>query len=323
MVQIIELDIYIGKLLNNRYLIRDLIGKGNMSRVYLAEDTAKGGLPVVVKILSLKIVNQQMSQHFAKEIFIGAQLGRKSKHIIRVLSYGVTKEKTPFYVMEYLEGKNLKDFLKEQLLTISQFLVLCRQICLGLQCAHQGVRLKGEIYPIVHWDIKPENIFVSENSKKEAIVKILDFGIAKFITERSGMTVNAPDCFPEHSEQSEVLDVRSDIYSLGVVMFEMLTGKHPFQTTTSASCRRYQAHCFQTKYDLEEIISEVEIPQELKKLVMDCLAKEINKRPQTINQVLKILDMVQMNLNIDINNVELSKIPYLFATEIKPLIFKN
>lgn len=321
MVQIIEIDIYIGKLLNNRYLIRDLIGKGNMSRVYLAEDTAKGGMPVVVKILSLNLVNQQMSQHFAKEIFIGAQLGRKSKHIIRVLSYGVTEEKSPFYVMEYLEGKNLKDFLKEQILTISQFIAFCRQIGLGLQCAHQGVSLKGEIYPIVHWDIKPENIFVSENLQKEAIVKLLDFGIAKFITERSGMTVNAPYCSPEHSEEYEVLDVRSDIYSLGVVMFEMLTGKHPFQITTSASCGRYLEHCFQTQHDLEEILSEVAIPQELKKLVRDCLAKEINERPQNINQVLKILEMVQMKINANISNEQITKTSNLFNTEIKLFAF--
>ena len=94
-----ELDDYIGQFLNNRYLIIDLIGKGGMGKVYLAEDTAKGGMPIAVKILSLSLVNQQMSQRFAREIFIGAQLGRKSKHIVRILSYGVTEDKTPFYVM--------------------------------------------------------------------------------------------------------------------------------------------------------------------------------------------------------------------------------
>ncbi|MEH1888205.1 MAG: serine/threonine-protein kinase [Nostoc sp.] len=298
-----ELDDYIGQFLNNRYLIRDLIGKGGMGRVYLAEDTAKGGMPIAVKILSLSLVNQQMSQRFAREIFIGAQLGRKSKHIVRILNYGVTEDKTPFYVMEYLQGKNLKQILKIQPLTISKFLEICNQICLGLKCAHEGISLKGEIYPIVHRDIKPENIFISEDSKQGEIVKILDFGIAKFLTERSGMTLtdsfigSLPYCSPEHMEGRKLLDVRSDIYSLGVLMFEMLTGKHPFQTKSNSFGTWYQAHRFQMPPTVEEVNPQVKIPQILEKLLMSCLAKEISDRPQNINQILENLEKVNLQLN--------------------------
>ena len=298
-----ELDDYIGQFLNNRYLIRDLIGKGGMGRVYLAEDTAKGGMPIAVKILSLSLANQQMSQRFAREIFIGAQLGRKSKHIVRILSYGVTEDKTPFYVMEYLQGKNLKQILKIQPLTISKFLEICNQICLGLKCAHEGISLKGEIFPIVHRDIKPENIFISEDSKQGEIVKILDFGIAKFLTERSGMTLtdsfigSLPYCSPEHMEGRKLLDVRSDIYSLGVLMFEMLTGKHPFQTKSNSFGTWYQAHRFQMPPTVEEVNPQVKIPQVLEKLLMTCLAKEISDRPQNINQILEDLEKVNLQLN--------------------------
>ncbi|MEH1950648.1 MAG: serine/threonine-protein kinase [Nostoc sp.] len=300
-----ELDDYIGQFLNNRYLIRDLIGKGGMGRVYLAEDTAKGGMPIAIKILSLSLSNQQMSQRFAREIFIGAQLGRKSKHIVRILSYGVTEDKTPFYVMEYLQGKNLKQILKIQPLTISKFLEICNQICLGLQCAHQGISLKGEIYPIVHRDIKPENIFIAEDSKKGEIVKILDFGIAKFLTERSGMTLtdsfigSLPYCSPEHMEGRKLLDVRSDIYSLGVLMFEMLTGKHPFQTKSNSFGTWYQAHRFQMPPTVEEVNPQVKIPEILEKILMSCLAKEVSDRPQNVNQILEDLEKV----NAQVNNV--------------------
>ncbi|MEH2231384.1 MAG: serine/threonine-protein kinase [Nostoc sp.] len=303
--QKVELDDYIGHFLNNRYLIRDLIGKGGMGRVYLAEDTAKGGMPIAIKILSLSLSNQQMSQRFAREIFIGAQLGRKSKHIVRILSYGVTEDKTPFYVMEYLQGKNLKQILKIQPLTISKFLEICNQICLGLQCAHQGISLKGEIYPIVHRDIKPENIFIAEDSKKGEIVKILDFGIAKFLTERSGMTLtdsfigSLPYCSPEHMEGRKLLDVRSDIYSLGVLMFEMLTGKHPFQTKSNSFGTWYQAHRFQMPPTVEEVNPQVKIPEILEKILMSCLAKEVSDRPQNINQILEDLEKV----NAQVNNV--------------------
>src|SRR6056297_2166409 len=107
-----EKDVYIGKFLNNRYLIKDLIGKGGMGRVYLAEDLAKGRIQVAIKILVMSLETQKMSQRFAREIFIGAQLGRKSRNIVRILSYGMTDDKTPFYVMEYLQGINLKKIIQ-------------------------------------------------------------------------------------------------------------------------------------------------------------------------------------------------------------------
>lgn len=298
-----ELDTYIGKFLNNRYLIRDLIGKGGMGRVYLAEDVAKGGMAVAVKILSINLANQQLSQRFAREIFIGAQLGRKSTHIVRVLSYGVTEDKIPYYVMEYLQGKNLKQILKNETLKIPNILEICHQICLGLQCAHQGVSIKGEIFPVIHRDIKPENIFIIEDDSKDRIVKILDFGIAKFLTEGTGITLaesfigSLPYCSPEHMEGRKLLDVRSDIYSLGVLMFEMLTGKHPFQIKSNSFSDWYQAHRFEMPPMFENIAPQISIPKELKNLVMACLAKEVSDRPQDISQILVVLEQLQRKYN--------------------------
>ncbi len=298
-----ELDDYIGKFLNNRYLIRELIGRGGMGRVYLAEDAAKAGMPVAVKILSLSLDNQQMSQRFAREIFIGAQLGRKNKHIARVLSYGVTEDKIPFYVMEYLQGRNLKTAIKSKSLTISEFSEITYQICLGLECAHQGITLKDEVYPVLHRDIKPENIFIIEDAKQESIVKILDFGIAKFLTERAGMTLtesfigSLPYCSPEHMEGRKLIDVRSDIYSLGVMMYEMLTGKHPFYMKSNSFGNWYQAHRFQAPPTFKEVIPEVHIPKGLEELVMSCLAKEVKNRPQNMRKILDALDNIQRQQN--------------------------
>jgi eukaryotic-like serine/threonine-protein kinase len=298
-----ELDGYIGKFLNNRYLIRDLIGKGGMGRVYLAEDAAKAGMPVAVKILSLSLDNQQISQRFGREIFIGAQLGRKSKHIARVLSYGVTDDKVPFYVMEYLQGKNIKALIKSKSLSVTKSLEIIHQICLGLQCAHQGISLKGEIYPVLHRDIKPENIFIAEDSKQRDIVKILDFGIAKFLTERAGMTLtesfigSLPYCSPEHMEGRKLIDVRSDIYSLGVLMYEMLVGQHPFALKTNSFGDWYQAHKFQTPPAFKEINSDLTVPRELQELVMSCLAKEVKNRPQDMGKILNSLERIQQVLN--------------------------
>ncbi|AFZ02265.1 serine/threonine protein kinase [Calothrix sp. PCC 6303] len=305
----IDLDDYIGKFLNNRYLIRELIGRGGMGRVYLAEDTAKGGLPVALKILSLSLANQQMSQRFAREIFIGAQLGRKSKHIIKVLSYGLTDDKIPFYVMEYLQGTNLKKLIKSSPLDLSEFIKIITQICLGLQCAHQGINLKGEIYPVLHRDIKPENIFIAEDSKVGKVVKILDFGIAKFLTERAGMTLteafigSLPYCSPEHMEGRKLVDVRSDIYSLGVIMYEMLTGIHPFELTSNSFGNWYQAHRFQTPPDFSEIVPQLEIPDSLQRLVLSCLAKDVKNRPHNLRVILDKLEDIQKYLNGEVTHV--------------------
>ena len=301
----IEKDVYLGKFLNNRYLIKSLIGKGGMGRVYLAEDLAKGRIEVAVKILVMSLANEKISQRFAREIFIGAQLGRKSKNIVRVLSYGMTDDKTPFYVMEYLQGKNLKKIIKIQPLTIIKFIYISYQICLGLQYAHQGISLKGKIYPILHRDIKPENIFITEDFKKGENVRILDFGIAKFLTERSGNTLtdsfigSLPYCSPEHMEGRKLLDVRSDIYSLGVLMFEMLTGKHPFQTESNSFGSWYQAHHFQTPLPFEQVNPQVQIPLRLQTLVLSCLEKQVSDRPENISTILAALKQIKSDV---INN---------------------
>lgn len=334
-----NIDNYIGKIINNRYLIREMIGRGGMGKVYLAEDLSRGGMAVALKVLSLNLATQQMSQRFAREIFIGAQLGRKSKYIARVLSYGQTEDKVPFYVMEYLQGKNLKQLIKQSPLHVSEFLDIAIKICIGLKSAHQGITLKGEIYPILHRDIKPENIFITENNhnpdentgvKKTKAVKILDFGIAKFLTERAGMTLtesfigSLPYCSPEHMEGRKLVDVRSDIYSLGVLMYEMLTGKHPFALKTNSFGNWYQAHKFQQPPRFEEVNPKVIIPEDLQSLVMQCLAKEVKNRPENINVILGKLEQLKKQLDGElISNINSHLNYHTLPRTSQPLNAKN
>ncbi len=175
-----------------------------------------------------------MQQDFAREASTSAALSQKSVHIVRAYDYGVSEKGKPFYVMEYLCGKSLKDLIP---LPLPMFVTLSRQICLGLQCAHQGINIDGKICPLVHRDIKPANILVIPDPILGQLVKILDFGIAKFLNYASKVSTNRgfngtlPYCSPEQLD-GEKLDSRSDIYSLGVMMFEMLTGKKPWQPET-------------------------------------------------------------------------------------------
>ncbi|MEA5618058.1 serine/threonine-protein kinase [Cronbergia sp. UHCC 0137] len=320
-----EPDNYLGKLLNNRYLIKKLIGQGGIGSVYLAEDIGKGGITVALKIINLHLINQNISQRFGQEISIAAQLGRKSKNIVRVLSYGITDEKVLFYVMEYLEGKNLKQILRNQPLQISKFLEISQQICLGLHCAHQGVSIKGQNYPVIHSNIKPENIFIHENSKILEIVKILDFGVAKFIIERSGVTMNdyfiasLPYCSPEHIEGRKLLDVRSDIYSLGVLMFEMLTGKHPFWAKNNSFGAWYQMHRFQAPPEFSQVNHQVEIPPQLQKLVLHCLAKDVNERPQSISAIINDLASIKTEFEQSSLGSNSNKVTSTSLVNVEPL----
>ncbi len=289
-----ELDNNIGKLLNNRYLIRDLIGKGKVSRVYLAEDTAKGGTPVAIKILFFNLANRQIYQSFVQEIFIATQLGLRNNHIVRILGYGLTEteDKNPFYVMEYLPGKNLKSLIASRSLTLPKFLNICHQICLGLKSAHKGVTLQGKVYPIIHRNIKPENIFITDNFKKSGVVKILDFGIANFLVEHSHLKLteslfhNLPYYPPEDMERNKLLDVRSDIYSLGIIMYEMLFGKHPFDKINYNFINRYEANKSQNIDIFQGVNPQFNIPQILKELIVKCLDKNIDLRPKNIDDVI-------------------------------------
>jgi serine/threonine-protein kinase len=205
--------------------------------------------------------------------------------------------------MEYLRGRPLNRIIKKNYLTLPMFLEICEQICLGLHCAHQGVHLKGQIYPIVHRDIKPENIFINETGKKSEMVKILDFGIAKFLTETGGMTLtesfigSLPYSSPEHMEGKKYIDARSDIYSLGLLMFEMLTGKHPLHNNSQSFGTWYQIHHFKNPPKFAEVNPQVEVPEELQRLVIHCLAKDPNKRPQNVQEILDILNKIKTQLD--------------------------
>lgn len=287
-------DPNIDRLLAKRYLLRELIGTGAMGKVYRAKDILLGGVPVAVKFLSLSIHNQtiQLQERFEREAKTCALLGQKSIHIVRVMDYGVDENSTPFYVMEYLKGKSLSDVIRSETLSLARFLSLARQISLGLQCAHQGISINSKIFPIIHRDIKPSNVVIIPNSSFAELAKILDFGIAKLLQPDGDRTSYYMGTFayssPEQMEGNE-LDNRSDIYSLGVMMFEMLTGKMPLHASTDSFGGWYKAHHSASPRSFDSVNSKLKIPSELKNLVMSCLAKAPGDRPQSVSEIIQTL----------------------------------
>lgn len=289
-------DPNINRVLANRYQIVDILGQGSMGRVYEAKDILLGGVPVAVKFLSQTLLNQKMRDRFEREATTCALLGQRSIHIVRVTDYGVDDHEVPFYIMEYLKGDSLSEIISRQPLPLPRFLSLTRQICLGLQCAHQGIKIDGELCPIVHRDIKPSNIVISQDDSFGELAKVLDFGIAKLLqadsNQTNGFMGTLAYASPEQMEGQE-LDPRSDIYSLGVMMFQMLTGKMPLQADTHTFGGWYKAHHQFQPRSFDAANSNAKPPKALENLVMSCLAKSPKDRPQTATEVIRALEPLE------------------------------
>jgi len=211
-----------------RYKLLELIGEGGMGLVYLAEQQEPVRRNVALKIVKLGMDTKQVIARFEAERQTLAVLDHPN--IAHVFDAGTTEAGRPYFVMEYVEGMSITKYCDEQKLNIEERLELFRQVCEGVQHAHQ----KG----IIHRDIKPSNILVSNHSDK-AVPKIIDFGIAKAITQplteetfftHEGQLLGTPEYMsPEQVDlATQDIDTRSDIYSLGVLLYVLLAGVLPF-----------------------------------------------------------------------------------------------
>ena len=227
-------DPLIGRLLGDRYRITRLAGEGGMGRVYLGLHEGIG------RRVAIKVLLPEMTEHpglverFEQEARAATACG--SEHIIDVFDMGRLDDDTPYMVMEFLEGEDLGELLeREGAQSIGRVARIMQQACEGLEAAHTA--------GIVHRDLKPENIYLLKR-KKTDFVKILDFGISK-ITEhaagfnkhltQTGVTVGTPLYMsPEQAQGLKTMDHRTDIYSLGVILYEALTGDPPFDADSFA-----------------------------------------------------------------------------------------
>jgi eukaryotic-like serine/threonine-protein kinase len=287
-------DEHYGRLLVQRYQLLEIAGKGSMGQVYQAKDTLLGGVIVAVKFLSRSKMTQRVRDRFMREATISALLGEKSIHIIKVRDYGLDDEEMPFYVMEFLKGESLKDVMQNKPMPLPRFFSCMRQICLGLQCAHDGIEIEGSsITQVIHRDIKPSNILVIKDSTLGELVKILDFGIALLQSDDSptGFMGTPAYCSPEQMD-GKTLDNRADIYSLGIMMFQMLTGELPLKPKASSFEGWFQSHHYQTPKPFNEVKAKLDLPQALMDVVNQCMAKSAEQRPNSVNDILKLLEQI-------------------------------
>lgn len=319
------LDPNLGQKLANRYELIELVGQGAMGKVYRAEDRLLGDVIVAVKFLSQTLLSDKMRDRFVQEATTCAQLGQKSIHVVRVTDYGVNEDDIPFYVMEYLHGESLSFLIGQKALPIPRFLGIIRQICLGLQSAHEGIRIRGYDEPIsiIHRDIKPSNILVTQDSTLGELAKILDFGIAKLMQADSEQTSSFMGTLayasPEQMEGKE-LDNRSDIYSLGILMYQMLTGQLPLRATSHTFGGWYKVHHTQSPQPIAELDPQAKVPKLLESLVMSCLEKQPEARPQSIAKILQALAPLEQRYGSGLRmgqriGVALSRVPIAPKTD--------
>jgi serine/threonine-protein kinase len=216
-----------GALLDGRYRIVRLLGEGGMGSVYLASHVGLGR-DVAIKFLHAELVSRDDAVgRFNREAQAAAAI--RHKNIIEVFDIGVSPQGEPFLVMEYLEGESLAGLLKRAgPLHLGAACAVMEPALQALQAAHR----KG----IIHRDLKPDNIFLAYQQGEPPVVKIIDFGISKFTQgeldkwrTKTGSVLGTPAYMsPEQARGSAGLDHRTDIYSMGTILFEMLTGVLPF-----------------------------------------------------------------------------------------------
>ena len=215
----------IGQIVKNRYEILEILGEGGMAFVYKARDTQLERL-VAIKTLKPNYVNQEtFVERFKREAKTAANLNHPN--IVQIFDWGIEDE--PFFVMEYIEGNTLTSIIaKNRTISLSDILFIGAQVSSGLHAAHE----KG----LVHRDIKPGNIMITPDGK----VKVTDFGIVSLQNEESDITKTgsilgtASYISPEQA-QGKPVSIESDLYSLGTVLYELITGKPPFAGDTPIS----------------------------------------------------------------------------------------
>lgn len=273
-----------GIVLGGRYELLEKVGEGGMSEVYKAKCNKLNRF-VAVKILKKQFAdNKEISQKFKREATAIANLS--DTNIVNVLDVG-TQEDIDYIVMEYISGKTLKELINYSgKLSYNTAIKIALQIAKALDCAHRN--------NIIHRDIKPQNILVTESGE----VKVTDFGIAKStdsqtITNTTSIIGSAHYLSPEQAKGTYI-DFRSDIYSFGIVLYEMVTGRLPFEGDSPVTVAL--KHLQEEPIPPKNINSA--IPDSLNKLILKAIEKEPIKRYQNAKEIIQDLQKIQENPDV-------------------------
>ncbi|MGB6339916.1 MAG: protein kinase [Candidatus Aminicenantaceae bacterium] len=275
-------DMRTGSILVGRYEIIEELGKGGMGKVYKALDREINE-KIAVKIIRPEIAtNKKIIERFHNELKMARTITHKN--VCRMHDLGKDGD-TRFITMEYVSGEDLKKSIRRMgPLTVRKTLSIGKQICQGLSEAHH--------LGVYHRDLKPHNIMID----REGNAKIMDFGIAlsqkaNGITD-SNIIIGTPQYLSPEQVEGKMVDQRADIYSLGVILFEMVTGQVPFDGDTTLSIA--VKHKTEIPRDPKEF--NAQIPEELSQLILKCMEKEPEKRYQTAEELCSELTLIESEI---------------------------
>lgn len=277
-------DLYIGKLLGEKYEILEKVAIGGWSTIY----KAKRRLLSLDDIVAIKILHINLSDnpHDIKRFYNEAAMIRELRHPNAIHLYDFDRDAngTIYMAMEFIHGKNLKEIIKNNgPFDVARMLNVIFQVCEVISTAHKH---PGKI---IHRDITPQNIMLSKAGELEDFVKVLDFGIAKLRTHDNisltGSIVGTPLYMAPEQWRGEC-DERTDIYSLGIIMYEMLTGETPFRGDQITLMNK---HLQEKPPPFRRFHHDVKIPKYLENIILCCLEKNSDKRPQSIDELKSLL----------------------------------
>jgi eukaryotic-like serine/threonine-protein kinase len=280
-------DPLIGTTLVDRYRIERKLGEGGMGAVYLARHV------ILEKIVALKVLHDEYSrrrelvERFLHEAKAASRI--RHEHVIDITDFGETKTKNVFFAMEFLEGKDLANELdRAGRLSWPRVKHIAHQLCDALQAAH--------VAGVIHRDLKPENIYLIERQGTHDFVKVLDFGVAK-LTEleeggrrltRTGMVFGTPEYMSPEQARGDKPDIRVDVYALGCIIFEMITGDVPFRADNFMGV--LTKHLFDKIPRLAERTERRDFPEEVQAIVDKAMHKDREQRYATMKDLAAALD---------------------------------
>ncbi len=282
-------DPLIGRSIGGRFRVTALIARGGMGKVYRAEQAPLG------RVCALKVLNAshagEQDPEFHKRFFLEASIASKLTHpnTVTIFDYGRTDDEIYYMAMEYLEGRTLHRAIRDAGQIVEERAAhIARQICRALREAHA--------LGVIHRDLKPANVFLAQHGDEADFVKVLDFGLVKNVADKgedltqTGMFMGSPKYMAPEQIRGDRVDARTDIYALGVILYEMLTGKVPFDRSTSVNI--LMAHVHEEAPPLRQMNSLISVSGGMEAAVAGCMAKDPDQRFRSMDEVLAALKRV-------------------------------
>lgn len=277
-----ETDPLIGSTIDGRYQVESVLGEGGMGLVYKARHTMLGK-SLAIKVLRRDVCkNEEIMTRFRQEAQSATAIG--NQHIIDISDFGTLPDGSTYFIMEYLDGVDLGELIdRKGKLDPGVVLHVTMQLCRGLGAAHAA--------GIVHRDMKPDNVHLLNRGGDEHFVKVLDFGIAKVggsssKLTRAGQVFGTPHYMSPEQCSGTGVDHRTDIYALGIMMYEMLTGVCPFDADNLMGI--LTKHLHETAMPPRQL--DPSIPEGMERVVLRAMEKDIDARYQTMEEMLVDLE---------------------------------